>query len=189
MPRRMRFPVAKVVLLTAITVQLACGCATLSVRYTDSPAGAAEVIIRHLRSPDQYLSPQEYMNLKHPTTAIDHVKDLQRKLVSPSLYVFRFTADTEIHAMVERKEPPAKIVSLLAKTFPADSQDLADKSNLEAEFTPGRDTSTPGIKGSTEETWLIFNKKTGKYFFYLNATPDPRDCASEPPRREPFQPW
>ncbi len=165
------------------------GCATISTAYTDSPAGAVELITRNLRSPEQYLSIQEYMKLKHQTSARDHVKDLQRKLLLPSLYVLRFTADSEIHIMAPRKEPPSRVILALSKAFPADAQGLADTSNLEAEFMAARDISTPGVKGSTEEICLIFNKKAGKYFLYANATPNPRDYTTEAPRYILFHPW
>src|SRR5271168_2476670 len=57
---------------------LAAGCATIYVRYDDTPAGAVMVITRHLASPDQYLTYEDYTKLQHATSARDHVKDLKR---------------------------------------------------------------------------------------------------------------
>jgi hypothetical protein len=174
-----------------LTSCLAAGCATISVRYEDNPSGAIMVITRHLASPDQYLTYEDYSKLQHATSAKDHVKDLKTKLVLSNLYLMRFASDCEIHLRnAPREEPSAIVISTLSEAFPEDAQELADdKSDLEAEHMPPRDTSSIVAVGSSEELWLVFNKKTNKYYLYANATPDRRQLVSEPQRFVPFRHW
>jgi len=176
--------------LGVVMAYLAAGCATIYVRYDDTPAGAVMVITRHLASPDQYLTYEDYTKLQHATSARDHVKDLKRKLVLLNLYLMRFASDCEIHLRnAPREEPSANVISTLSEAFPEDGKELADKSNLEAEHMAPIDTSSIVAVGSSEELWLVFNKKTDKYYLYANATPDRKHIVSELAKSVPFRHW
>jgi hypothetical protein len=178
------------IFLLGFATYLAGGCATLSVRYEDTLVGANEVILRHLASPDQFLSYEEYTKLPHATSAKDHVHAVQHILVTPSLLLLRFTADCEIHKRnAQRETPNEKVVSALSSAFPEDAKELNDNSSLEGEHQPARDTSTIGVSGSTEDIWLLFDKKTNKYYLYADAKPDRKDYTTKTPTEVPVRPW
>jgi hypothetical protein len=178
------------ILLLGLAASLAAGCANISVRYEDTPQGINDMVNRHLASPDQYLSYAEFSKRNNATIAKDHLKDVQHKLLSDSLFLLRFTSDCEIHNLnADRATPPERVLSALTQAFPEDASELAAKSNLQGEFKPGRDVTTPGVTGSTEEIWLVYDKKTNKYYLYANSKPDKKDLTSEPAKFVPLRHW
>ena len=81
-----------------------------------------------------------------------------------------------------------EVVGLLKTAFPHYADDLADVRNLKADYRAPYETNAMGLITRGEETWLLLNKKTGRYFFYENSRPDPKIC-QRGHEVTPAEPW
>jgi hypothetical protein len=145
------------------------------------------------------------LSLTNPNSSgqLDHMKSVEFKLLAPrpltdsqgrtktysSTCGATFTADADIHIRYCRRVPvKPEVIALLKNAFPQYADDLATASNLEADYRAPYEVSSLGMITRGEETWLLFNKKTGRYFFYQNARPDPKICESGH-QTTPAEPW